>query len=288
VGILGAGYSHVPLDSTGDTYVTAMDSLAVHSLSGWSSHAWEWNTSAINQEGGQSYMRSVWPYQMASYKAKDPLGQLPIFVTEYSTDASVFHGQPTPTGTFAADRPPFAARVFENTLSLLNGGANVLVYWQGADQSWAPTNPGLITDAAQGGTPRPVYYALKTLCARLRPYSRVLQAIKQDTSIYSAAFLKENRLVIAMVNSTSSSRTKTVQISGITKMKLVESVKFLATDPLKETISTSGIVIDYTNMKITATIPTDSTVTLSFNVAFAPNSQANVAGQRKLTPRKNW
>ncbi len=269
IGILGPGLSHLVSDPAGDPMVNAMDEEAVRSLAGWSSHAWEWNSAAVDAEGGQSFVRRVWPYQMASYKRKDPKGRLPIFVTEYCNQANIYHGEPTPKGMLTADRPAFAARVVENTLSLLNGGANVLVYWQGADQTWDPGNAGFIGDSLHKGAPRPVFYAMKAICARLQPDSYVLKPIKQDASIYSAAFIKDNRLVLAMVNGTPQTCTRTVHISGIDSLKLTESVKFLATDPLKETISKSDVHIDRLAQRITVTIPSDSTLTLVLRIELA-------------------
>lgn len=232
VGIVGPGTAHIDWGPEGERWVNALDEEAVRALAAWSIHAWEWGLPAINAEGGQTYVRQVWPHFEASLRRKDPRRRLPLLITEYATKATCFHGveYPSPDGgrkeLAASDTVPYAVRVYENTLSLLNGGANAAILWEAADQEWSNHEWGLLRRPSQGSTPRPVLHALQTLLPWIPAGARVVPALRQCDAPYAAAFVKDQRLVVALANGTHREVTAVVGLRHARRPRLQRALPF--------------------------------------------------------------
>lgn len=216
VQIVGPGLAYLDHASGGTLWVGALDEAAVASLGAFATHAWD---ETFQQGCGPNFLRQRWQPFFAAVRSKDPSGLKPIFVTEYMTANRVFHGIEYPSADSnyvfsASDTVPFAIRVFENTLSLLNGGAAVPFLWEAADQGWSDSGWGLQRRAADGSVKRPAYHALKILTDLVPPGAQVLSAEPQEEGIYCAAFRLENGIVLAAVNGTDTVQSKTVRLDS--------------------------------------------------------------------------
>lgn len=263
VRIVGPGLACLDHDSGGTLWVGALDETAVASLGGFSTHAWD---EVFSQGCGPAYLRQRWQPFFTAVRSKDPFGQKPVFVTEYMTANHFFHGveYPPPGSNYAfsaSDTVPFAIRVFEHTLSLLNGGASVPILWEASDQSWSDSGWGLQRRTADGSVRRPTYYAMKAFADLVPSGSWVLAAPPQDEEdIYCAAFKQEGGVVLAAVNGTSEVRTKTVVIRSSDPMDFVHAVSYAA----HETGAGEGMFVVPGPNQIDLTLPADSVLTVAF------------------------
>ncbi len=216
VGIDGPGLAHVDLEGR-DIYVDTLDVQGVAAISAWALHGWEWSAEA---RADMVFFRKVFADGfIKSIHAKDPGRTKPVFITEYSTFAyNNVDGVPDSVSI------PFAIRVVENTLSFLNGGANALVYWQGADQSWDPTN--IWSFLRLNGTGRPVFQAAKILYPKIPIGARVVPIDNQAYGAYASVFSTGNATILMLVNRHSSNQTITVRAKGMENAHLVEAVAF--------------------------------------------------------------
>lgn len=112
-------------------------------------------------------------------------------------------------------------------ISLLAGGANVPIYWEGMDQSWeAPGGGGGLLDVH--GNYKTNYYALQPLFQYLQPNSKVLVSSsttpQAGNDVYSVVFLSpvntvtgQQCVTIALANGTGSSSTlsRTTTVTGL-------------------------------------------------------------------------
>ncbi len=255
VKIVGPGLAHIDLE-VNDQWIENLDSNGVAAISCWSIHGWEWR-----DKNNPQHVRDSWHYFDDAIKAKDPKSKKPIFITEYATYADTFNGVLT-----NSDSVPWAVRVYENTLSFLNCGANALIYWQSADVYWDPSNLfGFIrTDLSE----RPLYNAMRTLYPKIPVGANVInfESGNQGGSndIYSAAFIKDNKFVIAMANNTATTRTKTVLIARAKEATFIEAKAFI-----DGKITNKIITIFPENLgtyTFDAELPRNSTLTIVCNV----------------------
>lgn len=231
VGIAGPGTAHCDWKDDGDTYVRAMDAATLRSLAAWSNHAWEWDSSAINSANGPAYLRSHWPGELAPIRAKDPDGLRPIFVTEYATKATEFLGTRyeenlATSRRAASDSASYAVRVFGNTLELLDGGASVLMLWEGVDPSWSDKSWGILRSRREGHAPRPVFHALKTLLPHVPEGARVLTPVRRPDRIEGAAMRKDGRIVIGLANGRAETGRVGVAISNAGALRVANALAF--------------------------------------------------------------
>lgn len=229
VQIVGPGLAYLDHDGGGTLWVSALDETAIDSLGAFSTHAWD---ESFSQGCGPELLREKWDPFRTAVMAKDPVFQRPIFVTEYMTGNRTFHGvtYPNPGTSYtysASDTIPFAVRVFEHTLSLLNGGTSVPILWEAADQSWSDSGWGLQRRASDDSTKRPVFHAIKVFTDLVSPGSGVLTAPPQDSNdIYCAGFRNENGIVLAAVNGTYEEKTKTIVMNTDKAMDFVYAVSY--------------------------------------------------------------
>lgn len=263
VQIVGPGLAYLDHDSGGTLWVEALDETAIASLGAFSTHAWD---ESFDQGCGPDLLRQKWEPFRAAVLAKDPAFQRPVFVTEYMTGNHLFHGisYPSPSSNYAfsaSDTLPFAVRVFEHTLSLLNGGASVPVLWEAADQSWSDSGWGLQRRASDGSPKRPTYHALKIFTDMVPPGSDVLAAPQQDSNdIYCALFRYDDGFVLAAVNGTDGDRTKTIIINGDQAEELVHAVSYSS-----EGIGTGQGMFSLSEPnRIDLVMPSDSVLAVAF------------------------
>ena len=122
--ILGPGLAYLNHDNTCESYVGALDPIGVNAIGVWAFHAWDPEFSPNEQE--EDILRMRWQECQEIIKGIDPLK--PIFITEYAC-VNVEAGDPTKVNALCA---------VKNTLTLLDAGANVAVYWYLKEQSWDP------------------------------------------------------------------------------------------------------------------------------------------------------
>jgi len=220
VGIIGPGVAHLDWKH-GDAWTDSLSSAAVSALYGWSVHAWIWAKDlfgrlVIDKEGGQAAIRDYYPNWYAGAKEKN--ASLPVLVTEFSADATAYHGISYPAPALgntrsAAYTVPFGARAYNNAITLLTSGACAAVYWQAADQSWGTGGTSFID---LSGNFTPVYLAFTPLFSMIPAGAKVLKTESQGTNdIFAAAFLSDNTLTAALANCSAQIRKKTVTLKGV-------------------------------------------------------------------------
>jgi hypothetical protein len=257
VKIIGPGKAHINIGSE-DDWIDALDTQGVQAMGGWSIHGWYW----WSQEQRDS-IRNSWYGFGNSINNKDPQGNKPVFITEYSSNATEFHGV-----TANLETVPWAVRVFENTLSFLNLGVNIPIYWQSADMSWGePNNNGLVR---VDGSKRPVYYALQSFFPKVPVDSNVISPTLQDNDVYSCALLKDDVLVIAMANGSAANCSKTVKICNVNDLNITEALAFVGTPGNEIVEKYLTVNSDYT---IDVDLPSDTTLTIVANIGQLPQCQ---------------
>jgi hypothetical protein len=272
VGIAGPGVTHLDWNSHNSQWIGALDSTAVSNLAVWASHSWDDGDTcrsdgySDNYSGGENCIEAHWPDYGDSADAKDP-GKSK-WITEYATKEYRFHGltypRPDDTGGYsAAFSMAYAVRVYENTLALLNNGASVLLYWSAQDggKSWG------YVDAS--GNKKCVYYTLSTLFPEIPVGASVINITQQDSTIYAGAYIYNDRLVIGLVNDSTTERSTTVRIQGAPGINIVQAPACIIDhvgDPVTEDPDTAQIVYRSLTVNpdnsIDVTLPGDSTLTI--------------------------
>jgi hypothetical protein len=261
--IIGPGLAYLDHDGGGSLWVGALDQTAIASLGAFSTHAWD---ESFYPGCGPEFLRQEWESFRNAILTKDPAFQRPIFVTEYMTGNRTFHGitYPSPGSSYAysaSDTLPFAVRVFEHTLSLLNGGVSVPFLWEAADQSWIDSGWGLQRRAGDGSAKRPTYYAIQALTNLVPPGSDVLVSPQQDDNdIYCAAFRTADGIVLAAVNGTSESKMKTVTINCNEALEFACALSYSDSG----TGIGQGLYSAREPNQIVLTMPSDSLLTMAF------------------------
>jgi len=224
VGIVGAG----PADIWKcDDYIYALDPTGVASMAAWSTHSWG------SADGPESESRCVTNLKIPG-DAVD--STLPKFVTEYATHETSYHGVTTEPGDAhggwsltdvfpyyaTMNRIPYGVRTYENTLGLLNGGAQVPFVWQAIDEPTEVGAPGYYIGKYKAwglldlwGNPKPVYGQLKTLYPEIPIGSKVITSPSQSANItYTGTTKSGNRIVIGATNETSNEHTNTITLTN--------------------------------------------------------------------------
>lgn len=258
VGIIGPGLAYLYY---GPDWISALDSDGKNALAAWSTHAWDegWgHTDAL-----PSFLDQRWKnYFGAAVNSADPCHNKQIIVTEYATGVRTFNGV-----TFGADvvvdSNQFAERCYENSLTLANNGANVLCFWEAADQSWesAPLW-GLMRQPSQGSTLRPVYYALSTLAPYIPDNAMVLTKTWDDNEISAAGFTDGNQLVLAFANSGPNTVSRTVQITGVANFSITSANAFIAGAVVNKLSE-----VNYVSGQLAVSLPRESTLTVTGSVS---------------------
>ena len=244
VGIIGPGLSVLG----NPVWVNALDSTAVDSLAGWSTHAWD-DASGIDNQA-QIFETAV--------DAKDP--NKPIFITEYATNITEFNGTsytPPEGGGDAADQSVFAVQVFKNTLSLVNHGAGALLIWEAADQSWSTKLWGM---KRLDGTDRPTLPAMKTLTDLLPDDATALEQIWNDPEITAAGFITDEKLVVSLANTLDTSESRTLSFSNVPGILQFDQGQQFANGTV------SSLSVSVANDTVSLLLSPESTQTLVFDI----------------------
>jgi len=256
VGIIGPGLAYLYY---GTTWINALDSTGKSDLAAWSTHAWDegWgNTSAL-----PSFLDQRWQdYFGAAVDSADPCHLKPVIVTEYATGVLTYNGV-TFDSDEVCDSNQFAQRCYENSLTLANNGANVLCYWEAANQSWqsAPMYGFVRTDS----TYRPVYYAFSTIAPYIPDDAQVLTKTWDDSDISAAGFIGSGKLVLAFANSTASEVTRTISVNGVTSFSITSILAFEAGEVSDKT---SDYSYDFETGSMEISLPAESTLTIVADV----------------------
>jgi hypothetical protein len=263
----------------------ALDPSAVSALGAWSTHSWD---DGALCRGGSSCIEKQWADFGTASKSHDEAK--PVFITEYASKEANFHGvqypQPEKRTRFdvgdeygyysATNTMPFAVRLYENTLALLNKGANVSFVWQLVDEevelvrdrkSW-----GLVD---LKGNAKPAFGALKTLCSRIPVGARVVAPPDQtEQNMYSATFVHRGRVVVAVANDTGTEQTSRFRLNRAgTGLSLVEATAYRLDhrgNPDKGEPDRGRAVMQQLDLRTNgkgdytfdATLPADSTLTV--------------------------
>ena len=274
VGIVGPGLTHLDWNNHNSTWIGALDAQAVASLAAWGSHTWDDGSLCT---GGASCIHSRWPDFGDSADARDPT--LPKFITEFATKENTFHGVTYPHPDLfrdynATNSMPYAVRVYENALALLNCGAHVPFIWQATDQDWETKGWGLIDLA---GNPKPVFHALQTWWPTVPVGASVIDLGDQSASLtYAGAFVKDDRLVIGLANDSAAECSRTLRVTGAAGVQIVAAPACLMDhhgDPATQDPDTAQVIqrsltVEPGN-RIDVTLPADSTLTLVCDLSFA-------------------
>ncbi len=216
--IVGPGLTHVGEDNF-KKYYDLLDGPACAALSVWTTHAWE--DAYPDGSGNVSITERRGKEFAALCRLRSP--DKPIWYTEYATRQTRFHGTKYPHPDFESENycasftMPYAIRVFENALAILNAGANVPFYWCSADYPDSKKQWGLI---GPEGEKKPVYFALKALFGNVPPGSRLVVAPEDMTgkSLYAGAFRYKGpdggRIVVALANSSAEKRKATIRLEN--------------------------------------------------------------------------
>ena len=250
VQIAGPGLTHIGSDNF-RKYLDALDEGAVKGLGVWATHAWEdaWD----DQSGSVAITELRAPGFVPLCRARD--ASKPVWYTEYATRQNRFHGVLYPD----SDREskdyctsftvPYAARVYENTLAILNGGANIPFYWSSEDSPGKEKQWGYIGPRAER---KPVWYALKATYGAIRPGSRVVippERMSRKT-LYAAAFVDEGGprkgVVVCAVNTGDGKREAVIRLKNAPAgLKVVKAERFEAAmlgDPAKKEGDTARLL----------------------------------------------
>jgi hypothetical protein len=209
VGIVGPGVAHLDWKKHNEEWISALDDTAVADLAAWSTHAWDDGDFC---HGGAACIEQQWDAFGGATKDRDP--DKPKWITEYATKETTLHGVEYPhpdhtSGYSTANTMPYAVRVCENAIALLNAGATVVFYWhaEDGDKAWG------VVDTA--GRRKPVFHTLKNLFGKIPDGARVVRPPDQSESgLYAGAFVKNDRLVIAFTNDDSVTRHATLQLKN--------------------------------------------------------------------------
>jgi len=274
VGIVGPGLSNLGWDNHNGLWIGALDSTAVDSLAAWSSHMWDDGSLC---DDGAACVDASWPELGTAISGKDPSGAKPVFVTEYATKDHEFHGVTYPfpevtAGYNATDTVPYAVRVFENTLALLNNGTSAPMLWVLKDESWFSKMWGAVDPS---GSPKPLYHALKTLYPKLPVGAYVVQPPAQpDEGFYGAVFVYDGGMTVALANDSESEQTRTIQLTGAAPgLQIIENIAFEMDTPgnpstetpdIGRTVSRPLSLVENVpgTYTIDVTLPADSTLTV--------------------------
>jgi O-glycosyl hydrolase len=255
VGIIGPGLNEIGGTRYWNGYqvadwVNTLDTNGINSLAGWSAHTWDDWAGLAGQV--QAFNNTI--------AAADPGGNKPVFITEYATSVSTYggvdYGSPDGGGS-AAEQSGFAVRTFDNTITLLNGGASTLILWEAADQAWSDANWGL---RRLDGTVRPSFEAFEALLTELPDGAVALDGLGSDGNVNAAAVTDGAQLIIAMANNSDQTRQRVLQIDNTSDLALDRAVQFVNS-------TATDIVVNLTGNTLTVNMPAQSTLTLIFDLS---------------------
>ena len=247
VGILGPGLAAMSW-TIPQLYFDALDATARESLDGLSTHPWtddRFNCQTVSgdclQQNWQNFVDR--PNQLGMSQ--------PLIVTEHGSKETDFFGETYPSPDEAAQfnathSMGYAVRAMEDTLALLNAGAEVILHWYAVDDpSVISSNKGwgfLDLD----GNEKPVYVAAKLLAA-LPEGGFVLAPPDQEFSpCYATVATRGRELFVAVTNTSDGPVQCDLRINGVTEDFIVVGAQDCVVDhdgdPLLEDPDTAQLV----------------------------------------------
>jgi hypothetical protein len=273
VGIIGPGLAYL---YNGTSWIGGLDTQGKNAIAAWSTHAWDegWgNTSAL-----PSFLDQRWQdYFGAAVESADPTHSKPIIVTEYATAVRTYNGITYDDSTYC-DSCQFAERSVENSLTMANNGANVLCYWEAANQSWQDNFYGF---QRVNSSYRPVYYAFSTIAPYIPENAKVMTKTWNDSEISAAGFLGSGKLVLAFANSTANTETRTIKVTGVANFS-VTAIKAFDNNSVID--KTADFTYDFAAGSMTIELPAESTLTIAADVSECSASEiGDMDGDCKVT-----
>jgi len=264
------------LDIILNGWIGALDSTAVNDIQRWASHAWD------DQPGmpGASTMESVFPQYSLAANAKD--SSKSKFITEYATHNTIYNGYTYPNadqtpGYSVASTLPYAVRVIENSLAMLNQGAVSLWYWAAEDdayKSWGYVD--------RQGNKKPVYYALLSFYPKLAVGAYIVTPPQQlQNDIYVSVSINGNYTLVAASNAGQIEESSVIILANApTNLKVVKATAMVLVsygnvatgtpDSAKLVDTTSSISLSNPSMGVynfTARLPALSTLVVELNTS---------------------
>ena len=238
VGILGPGLSELGGTKRWSgwwipSWFSSLTTPGIDAIAGWSAHAWD-DWAGLEGQLGRLFSAIGGP---------DPLGQKPVFVTEFSTTRTIFGGVTyvTPeSGGDAADQNGFAIHAVATMLDMLDAGVAAPVFWESADQSWSQLTWGL---KRANGSKRPAFRALATLLPRLPENGLVVRPTWDEPELSIAAVRGANELVVALANTGSTPERRTLRVEGLQGVQLVRMLRFHKGTTSRPPVWTEGPIV---------------------------------------------
>lgn len=285
VGIVGPGLSSMTW-SNPLNYISAITAANAAHLAMWSTHTWTDDYYGGCAREGGSCLEQHW-YNFASIATlRNP--NIPKITTEHASKQFTYHGNtypsPDETGGYnVTNCMPYAVRVYENILGILNAGATVPMLWQLIDEPTEVNNKNKAWGLLDlSGAEKPVYGALKTLAGEISDGAQILTPQNQHDVIYAGASLHEDRLVVGLANGSATQQSTLLAIDQASCIELVRARAFVlsqAGDPGAQTPDVGSEVArtltvnpDHT---IQVELPAGSTLTLVADVIVTPGDYNN-------------
>ncbi len=236
VGILGPGGSALDYFHSNRDYLLALDP---EDLAGWSAHAWDDGSFC---SGGPCLSRAYRDYGDV-LKEVDPSAAKPVFVSEYATKELDFDGQiwPSPEDTVglnATDSYGYGVRVVQNTLALVNAGAQIPVLWYAVDEPRITTKQwGLL---AEDGREKPGYTALAGL--NLPVKGLVMRPPEtEDRGWIAAGIIGSEETVLVFSNDGDQPQSPVLRLRGLASRPELSALRFEAVRLGSVTSGTAGV-----------------------------------------------
>ncbi len=241
VGIVGPGPAIL---WNNPKYFEAMDGDGAASMAAWSTHAWGTDAHGELRRGGPNTEAN---FHIFGKPATEANPDIPLFVTEYSSHATEYHGKEYPHGDrygewdegkvfpyfSAMNAMGYGTLVYENTLALLNAGAQAPFIWQAIDEPTETNPPGYDDPKRKAwglldlwGRPKPVYLTLKTLYSHLPVGAKVVKAPNQkENAVYAGALTDGGQIVVGISNTSADEQRATIDLRNAPEgLTVVESL----------------------------------------------------------------
>lgn len=221
VKLLGPGLTFLTLHDWAPPYFDALEEAGVHHLDGWSTHIWD---EVESRASLPEYTYGIWQPFLDRINKLDPQREMPVFVTEYSSDVLEYDDEKwiSPRDQITdtvVDTWPYAVRVIANSITNLNRGANALVLYRLTNTHWHDTGWGIVQPVTETEyQPKPVYYAIVMALSSLPVGSEVLDAAwyshNDPITLSCLHETKEKRIEIVAANSTKKTEKKTIPLDS--------------------------------------------------------------------------
>lgn len=209
VGIVGPGLAVLGGWSDPPQWVPTLSDEAVAALDAWSVHTWDDYAEAGE---GHTFLEARWAIFLDQVRARDDAK--PIFVTELGSKdvafgaANYLSPDPSTCGS-ASESDGYALRLLAHTAVALASGADALLWWQAADQTWECSRWGMVD---VDGRPRRFHEALETFLSALPADGQVVLA--PEAELPAVAVVGAEQAVLLVVNDTPERVTRTTRVAG--------------------------------------------------------------------------